>query len=970
MLAEKLDTETNTVVIDKLEKVLMNLSRGDETRESVLLRLGDLYSERARLRFMNDMEAEGKIGRGTRLDRERAITLYEEAIQGPFQASHNAAILQLGYLYVAQEHYSKAQALYAQVVARKKPYSNEVYGSALAGQASEAFRLAKYERARTLYDKALQIKELPKRGFALNRRAWVAFHSGQYKEAADRMFGLLSEPQFFTNPTNGSVDVAFQEESARDLAAFLARGQVTEREIKKLLSVSPEQSKQEILQSFSRELDRLGKKQAALMVLKRAQTNPDSQAEKLEGHIRFAQLHYDIAKNQEVVSELEKLATLWKSEGCEPEADCEQIRVRFRKLVTDWGRAEEEHPSRHLVRSYVAYVNVFPEYDMAYWGAQAARKNYDWKTAQRLYRMSSDLLARISDTARTASQRRIFEGSLLGDVEVAELAKDTDARDEAYQRYLKLNPEGSYAPTVRYQKVKLLYDKGQYRNAADGFLEIALGSGGSNPEIQNKAADLALDSLVLAKEPHKIEEYANRLSGRFPNRSAEFQRISRQSVTNQVALVINNPKSDESDAEDALKKLKSVKLDGATTAEQIALFKNRIALAEKTRDLDEIERSSQGLLQIRGLPESDKEFALSRRAWAAEMRLDFGKAYAIYKTMKLSQLSSADREVKLGVLADLAGRNATPHYEAFLKLSRNSTAVQSVAARLIRTANNPSKAFNKYEGYLKANASLYSLVALEIYAQDRDYQAAERRLIKSGMGRTSAGAVFSRIAFFQSFDQSRKALITQPVNGSSTAVLATSLRRYLNNLSDVEQFGLKAVRSGDPLAQFATLSVAQAGYARLAESIQNLPIPRGLNSKAQKEYRTQLESQAEPYQKKSEILDQKVKELWKKADLEDELEKTLASSQGPIRRLFVDQVRYLETVASTRYKSDLSDIRDTDSKSPSASHIQEAKRNVQADPFNTGRINKLKELLQQAGDETFVGYLDARIQSIEGGRRL
>ncbi|HEX4923607.1 MAG TPA: hypothetical protein VFV50_05955, partial [Bdellovibrionales bacterium] len=74
---EKMDEGTHGVLIEKLERVLETMEKGDESQQPVIVRLADLYAERARITAMSAMANGGTdSGASARKDRKRALELY------------------------------------------------------------------------------------------------------------------------------------------------------------------------------------------------------------------------------------------------------------------------------------------------------------------------------------------------------------------------------------------------------------------------------------------------------------------------------------------------------------------------------------------------------------------------------------------------------------------------------------------------------------------------------------------------------------------------------------------------------------------------------------------------------------------------------------------------------------------------------------------------------------------------------
>src|SRR4051794_20115197 len=78
--AVRMDETTHDMIIQRLEYGIDGMDKNAPERTGILLRLGDLYADRARLKFMNEIEDSCKNCKGALSDRKKAISLYNEAI--------------------------------------------------------------------------------------------------------------------------------------------------------------------------------------------------------------------------------------------------------------------------------------------------------------------------------------------------------------------------------------------------------------------------------------------------------------------------------------------------------------------------------------------------------------------------------------------------------------------------------------------------------------------------------------------------------------------------------------------------------------------------------------------------------------------------------------------------------------------------------------------------------------------------
>lgn len=969
--AEKMDEGNHTVVIEKLESVLENLDKNDESRTSVMDRLADLYSERARLVAMQEMSGQKADAKASQSDRTRALELYSQVFEKLPADQKGRALIQMAHLYKMQGQSEKSIELYNRVKRNPKSYTTEVLGISYSGLGEIYFQKGKFKEAHKEFQEALKINATPNRGQVLYRFAWCQYNLNQHPKAIETMLSVLRTPRYMTRETTegSSIDSGFQAEASRDLAVFMARSKVGTREIQTMLEVSPKESALDNLVYLADELDRTGKKSESYKVWSAVIERRSNNLDRLDGHIRLALLQYDMGQRELAASEMEKAINFWKEEGCNDEERCETMENKLRKLVTDWAKLQEDKPTPALLKAFALYTSLFEDAEMNYRAGLFARKLNQFKAAARYFRKSSQLAKGQSGSAGRENQKlsNIFEGSLLGEIEVSELAKDLQMRDDAYTHYLDVHPSGAKNGEVRYQKARVSYEREQFDDAARRFRQVANDSSIKDLSIRVQAADLALDSLVLAKQDDVIESWAMEFARNLPSKKLEFYKIARKALLKRTAAVINSNESSDNEIESALKDLERAPLDGIAHAEKTAIFKNRLIAAEKLQRLTAVKVAAGRLLSLKPLTAEDQELALSRKAWAAEMLLDFKLALETTKKMKMPGLTSAEKLMKLAQLSELAGMNPSSLYKQYLNQAPDRQKAQFVMARLIRLSSSPKIAFAQYQAALRSNIDLYTSVALEVFAKTRDNRILDQVLSVRGAKNTTPGRVLNRFMVARDLKHVSAKINKQRLNASSNSSLKRTMNERISSLKHLDQFAARAVETGDWTLQVLSLSQVAAQNARLAREIRQLPVPRGLNGVQRKQYRDLLAQQAMPFEQRAQDMAQKLAQLWTQSDVAEEYANDLENTRGPAQRIVLDEVKLVMSAAPSNIRNSLARISNRHGGSVAGSQIQAARRSVQESPFNTSPLRRLRELENKAGRETMVAYLDARLNKLESG---
>ncbi len=965
---DKMDIETHTLLITKLERVLEHDATAGADDIEVRLRLADLLAERARLHVV---AAEGKDSAGAKRDRRRALEVYKTAVERAGSQRRALVLTQMAHLYEATGESAKAVGLYGRIVTEgAKAYPEAIVGRALAAWGDVLYRQGRFPKALEKFEAALRLKKTERRGYITYRIAWCNLNMGRAAIATARLVEILRDPGLLARKAedDGGIDQSFHEDVARDLVTFIARGEVTREKVNLLLDLTPEAIRRDSLRALAGETERLGKKREAIFVWSMILDDEPSAIERIDGRVRLATLEWGLGRKPQAVDQLSIAMETWKKQGCRDKDECKAIQARVRKLIVDWNRLEKERVSGELFQAYSLYNAQFDgEHDMQFWAAQTARLLKKYNEASELYRRSSILAAAGLKAKDDADVRKMFEAALIATIEMAESGGDLDVKLKAYDHYLDLNPKGERALEVRYQRARVFYDKNRHDAAAEEFRLVALADARAHAGTRKKAADLALDALVLAKQEGRIEGWALEFARWFPSAREEYLKIARRAVLKEVAAVSNDPKSGDSELKRAARRLSEVNLDGTTKDERVLIARNTLVLAVRTRDLDHTKTAADRMLGVRGLSDEDREFALEKKVWAAEMRLEFENAYRWTLGMKLAKMNETDRHLRLAYLAELAGKSPTRHYNDALKTSRSKAKSEFAATRLVRLSKRPWVELSRHERVLKGNRGLFAGLVLELYARTGDAGRAARHLSSPSLRATGPAQLISRVAATRKINAFDKKIAAHKLVSASDALLQRTLKARLALLTQAEKQAQDAIRSKDWRLQVMTLSIAGRENERLYGEIMDLPPPRRLKPEQRKQYAQALERQARPFKAKADEIAKKTNEFWGNGKALDEVVAGLDKSVGDVTRVLAEDVRQLAARAPGSARARLEGAVKKAMDRPSAADVRSARRALSRDPFSVRQAKALKEMEAGLGRDAMVAYLDARLDQLEGG---
>lgn len=969
----KMDLNTHDLVIEKLEGVIKNLDKKIEQKVPIILRVADLYADRSRMKFIAEVEKKCEGCLGSKSDRKAAIAHYMtiiDHVEGDTQAQ---ALIQAAHLHKLLGETKKALDLYTSVAFSNKRYSPLLRGTALGGVGEMQFQMGDFKKAKANIEKALNIAETPQKGFLMYRLAWCQLNLGETARATNTMVNLLrnSELLQLKSTASGANASSFHEDVSRDFATFLAKGNVGQKEINLLIDLSPQTVQRSNLFFLGEETDRLGQKNGSLTVWRNyVALGKLTTQEELEIQIRVAQLNYDLGRLADATTEYDKAISAWKKRGCNGDV-CNELRIRLRNFVTVWNKAKKKTPDLALLKAYKSYLSVFNEdVEMMYWAGDVARQINRPAEAMELYLNTSVLAAnQLKKKSDDPVTRKIFEGSLLAQIEMAEATKSLELRRKAYNHYLSLNPKGQKSLEVRYQLARLLYEEKKYIEASRAFTVIAEEKDEKQRNLRIKAADLALDSLAVVKRDDLIETQAEELSQLLPERKTEYLNLQKKARLNLVAAVLKNPNSSQGELREAQKRLAAIKVSTLTKDEKIAYYKNQMILGEAIKDLSLVDQSSKELLKIRGLGQNDERLALQYQLWVAEMRLEFSQAYRLSQRVNLKAVSTEQALLKQAIFAELAGQPSDGLYREYIKKSSSRREANIIRAKLIRQQANMWTGIESDMGALAKTPDIMAVLALEAYSKKPNRKQAEKILKNRSLQNHPEGRALARIVFMEEFNQFEKKIARHQIRSGSDAALQRTLNERIKLLNESEVWANQAVKSTDWSLQLLTLHRVATENKKLHRELLALPVPASLRGAQRAEYQKVLQVQAKPFVDKASQVEDKIDELWSNSAAVERIESDYKNADYNVSKIFAQELKNVASVATPSQRQRiLSSLNERDRK-PSHGEISQARTKVSRDPFNKGLIQQLRELELKAGGQTMVTYLDARLHSLQESRQ-
>lgn len=960
--AEKMDSETQNGVIQRLERVLSRMDRADGAYAPSTLRLADLLSERARLRAMNEVEAGCQGCQGSGEDRKKALKMYEDLLPGARRENQGAILFQMAHLYDMAGEGDKAAGLFEKILKEPKKYPASLVTQARISYSDTLFAKGDFKRALSETETVFKDEKSPNRGLMLYRIAWCQFNLERLPQAIRSLEKLASSPALLMKDSSRGpvVDTAFQGDVLRDLGVFYARQTVTSKEIDRFVKLLPADQRKQLLLEFGDEVGRVGQKKSASAIYNIYLDSPGlTEDERLRGFMSLTQANFDQGQSGRSTADFAVAAKAYKESRCSDEAQCVELKKQMKRYVTELHRSKKIKPDVDVLKAYAIYAKTFPEdTEMVIRGAQVAVDLKQANMAAILYRHAGD----------KAANEKLRETALLGEIDSAEKSGDPELRRQAYAHYLQLMPNGPKAFEVRYQDARLPYEAKQWKIASEKFRALALDQKGP-VSLRKKSADLALDSLAMEKRDADLEAWSGEFARAMPAAGAEYAKISRSAVLNQTAAVANDGRSSGSALRAALQKMQSTSLEGASDAEKIPHYKNQAILAEKAGDEAALLVSLEALLAVKSLSAEDREQTLAREVGLFERRLEFRAAYETAVKMKFPSLSKGERELRLATLADLGGMKSETHYRNAVKAGLSKSSEAAVRARLVAISARPLKELEAQKKGLAKSPAVLGETAVLVYAKTRDAGALEKTLKMPVLNKSAAAKFVRKQAFYPKHEALSARIANHVLDSRTEARTQSSIQARVKLLKDADRSLTEAVALNDFTAQVMALSTVARENDRLVRELGALPMPRGLTQKEQNQYLQLLKQQMRPFLVKSKTATQKATEFWGNDRAVSSLLQELDRSRPELRPLLANEVRLLAQI--TPFNSVKSRLESALLKTgPEGQELLSARAAVRNNPQDATRIERLKALETKIGHPLMAAYLEGRLGRIQKGQTL
>lgn len=946
--AEPMDLSTHNMLIEKLEK-----GKGGPNGE---LRLADLYSDRARIKELQEIEQKCNNCLKSNEDRKTAITKYKSVFSKLDNSEKERAFTQIAQNHLVLGETKKADQYYHQIL-KDKQSSRKLKALAEHALAEQFFFSHNYAQAYLGYKIAIKLDPGLNNVITRYRLAWCEFNAGKYELAKTHLEQLLSSGE--------EIDKQLRFDIARDFAKFTAKGPINNNTLQKVDHLSPDSEAKTNVELLASELDRLVRSTENLIanyyILEHFEM---THLDKASAYLRLSMAEQSLKRNNQATESLEKASENYLKGDCsKDEFRCSDFKDKAKKYIVYWSKVEKDKPSASLLKAWEIYLVTFKsDIDMHFLAAQTFHKLHNYAFAQKLYIKTAELV-REKDSAK---DKKLFIATLDGAITVAEEAKSKDLKKIAYTKYIELNPKGEKVYQARYQLGYLNYEEHKYDQALEVFGQL-LGEykekqAAQNKKVAKQSADLILDIHALKKDNLKVMALSQDFIKIFPADRIEYTSIYRKALLHEANASIEDSKKSNEHKVNLLTAMKGLFLRGVSDKEQILILETQVRLARAVNDLFEVQRGSKALLAIKSIQQKTKDFAYDQVIWASEVTLNFFQAFRYAEMRYSSPYKTKTQLLKLAILAELAGKSPRFYYEEYLRHPHSTLEGNNIRAKIIQTSQSPWKQIKDYTGHLKGSPQLFSELTLETFARFRNVGAAQQVLDHRNVAVKPAGVMLRRHLEIPEFYRLQHKVSKHIIGQSSSSRMQANITERMNHIGNMEQFANEAIKRQDFVLQMASLAVLKEQKERLARDLKTLPVPRELNQNEKVQYAQILNDKIRSIEIEAHKISERIAGFWAKETYTQEMARSFDQGFVEFKKLISEEARVLYTYAPSNKR----DLLENMMKIPvlPRNDLLQARSDVKAKPFDSGSLARLRDLERAHNNLTQVAFLELRINDL------
>lgn len=920
--AVQLDRETHDALIAKLEGVRENLTPSDLSYAPTCIRIADLLADRARLGDMANQEGKTSNPEQAKQDRIRALSLLSGVV-GLVRDEQRARVeLQMAQLLQLTGQNDQATKLLHRVRKTAAKGSDEYWVSTDL-LADMAFSQGQYPQARRYYDEMLKSNKNVQ--FVTYRLAWCDLNQAQEAKAVQRLEALLARQD---------LNEGLRKEATHDLVIFYARQPFSEAHVAKIkaYSATSETDAQENLRSYAEELKRLGRKrESAFVFIQYFGTNPKdsdllAQADLFENLV-------DVGQRQEALKILEKIV----SQKCREL--CSDVQVRINRALRGWAAEQKRKAGTNLLAAFEMYARQQPlDQNALLLGIATAQES---KRHVEALRLLSVLVLETKDP-------KVLETALKAQVASAEKIKQPSLREMAYRSYLKQGTDLDIRRHAMISLVTTLAEQKKFGEAEElGMAEFS----------RKFDADLGDELLGVFQKSGQTEK-ERQLSltmARGNYRSKYFNEYKRLTI-----LGVHNRMKSESASQADIQTLVELAPRALTPTEHFRILNDAYLVALQIEDFAHLKTIADKMVELRGLKRNERQLALEKRVFVADLELDFGTSLQFDK--QLSEGSSPAKTFRLALKARLSHH---PDYRAESKIlaSRAASTEQKlwIIEQQVLRDENPLATLRKHRSVLARHPEAHSRLFLMAMGRGAaDSQAGSYLKSNRSLRGTLAGTLIQRRERLTDLRGLNKRLQTGQIAVRSMQKFDKSLNRFLADLTQLER---RFVSDSDAVIAMIAHSHWEMASRRLYEGLMaahaQLPVPAKMRAGFQKQLVYQMTNLRERIAKSESQLAHQ----WANQKIESQLDKLLIGAHPLQKKALVEEIARWRAASGTNLQESWASVLrriGESSEGSQAADLRPLYVELKRNPFRRELAQKLAKAEASQGNRLLANFLSER----------
>lgn len=819
---DELQIEVDNDAIIQLEKTLASFDDSSPAKANIYIRIGDLYAEKGRRLFEQEIETKKK--QGSAQARQSSIRSFLNALKLIKNEEEIANIkMRVATIYTEIDDTKKALALISEVIDNPKT-PNSIRQSAYYHRGHGYFTTGEYTKALMDYNK-VTLKDMSRDDqiYILYRKGWSHSQIDQPNEAKAAFKQALALVTASENRIGQDIYIDYA-------SLILKENTTTVGEIKSLINNSRKEYQLTLMIEIAGEAYRLGRMDIAKSLYTEIANHPESSVVNQS----IAKLRLLIINGNDNIKQKEQAMKelMLVAKRCSDTADCILIKKEIRFYVLQTHRLKKTKPDQLVLSTYKSYLAVFKDETSLFVAAAEVANFLD---------QHEDSASLYEEAISLEKDLKIKEQYLKSNLARAEASEIPSQKTKAFLLYLKEGQNQQTKSEIIFELAKTEYQIKNYLKSFEYADRLAQDSK-TNLELRTKASLLAIDSLLKTQDHTKIAATASLYAILFKSQSDKFSEIANKAELSILVQESQNAKNQSSSkSRSQIQSLKKIYHKSTNLSEKSNLVKNMIRISQ---DSGLIEAHREALFLLIALPSvstSEKKAAVLELYNLHLNQIEFSKALELTNLYPQFIILTPFEKAQL---ADMA-QNKTimlQSYKQTLKAKNSKNNQKAFAAsRLVIQANDPIREFKNLTNYLNLDKGLKDQTQLLI-----TLKTLKTDWLKGHKLSTRTKLLLNRINNFDKLLTKAK-LKNQPKLTHNPKSLVARQER-LNQL-DAEL--LNSSQQKDLLAQTLWLIAIQNENLIFVTELSQLSLPTGIKKDQVEDYKNQLKQLSKPYLEKS-----------------------------------------------------------------------------------------------------------------------